>query len=81
MARPAPVKDSAMRNDKPWWEKVADYNDADQQDFLKGVFQGRLTYRPPLRGLTFIKGLGAGYQAREFAKPESWTGKKQDDRN
>ena len=70
-----------MRNEKPWWEKVADYNDADQEDFLRGVFQGKVTYRPRIQGLSYLKGLGAGYTAREFAKPQSWTGKKQDDVN
>ena len=63
-----------MRNEKPWWEKVADFNDADQREFLQGVFQGRVTYRPRQFQARLI-GLGAGYKAREFAKPESWTGK------
>lgn len=69
-----------MRNEKPWWEKVADYNDADQEDFLRGVYQGRITQRPPLRGMAYLKGLSAGYKAREFAKPESWTGKQKNER-
>lgn len=63
-----------MRNEKPWWERVADFNDADQDDFLRGVFQGKVTYRPK-QGYSYVLGLSAGYKAREFAKPESWTGK------
>lgn len=63
-----------MRNEKPWWEKVADFNDVDQQDFLKGVFQGRTTFRPK-QAQARLLGLGAGFRAREYANPEPWTGK------
>lgn len=76
-ARPAPEKDSAMRDFKPWWEKVADFNDADQEEFLQGVFQNKTTYRP--RQLhSHVLGLSAGYKNREFARVESWTGKVND---
>lgn len=75
--RPAPEKDSAMRDFKPWWERVADFNDADQQEFLLGVYQGKLTYRPP-QPSSHLLGLSAGYQSREFAKPDSWTGRPND---
>lgn len=62
-----------MSDFKPWWEKVADYNDADQEEFLQGVFQGLTTYRPRQQQ-SYILGLVAGYRNREFAQPKSWTG-------
>lgn len=66
-----------MRDFKPWWEKVADYNDPDQREFLQGVYQGRITYRPP-QPSAYILGLGAGYQNRKFASVEPWTGVNRD---
>lgn len=75
---PAPVKDSAMRHEirygKPWWEQVADYNEADQDDFIKGVYTGRFTHRVR-QPQSYFLGLSSGYRAREFARPESHTGK------
>ena len=76
-ARPAPEKDSAMRDFKPWWEKVADYNDPDQQEFLRGAYQGMVTYRPPQPN-AYLIGLSAGYNNRKFANPDSWTGRPND---
>lgn len=63
--------------EKPWWERVADFNDGDQQEFLKGVFQGNTTYRPR-QGQSYIMGLAAGYRNRKFVKPESYTGRPRD---
>lgn len=62
---------------KPWWERVADFNDVDQQEFLRGVYQGKTTYRPP-QGQSYVMGLSAGYKAREFLTPESHTGRPND---
>lgn len=65
-----------MRDFKPWWEKVADFPDNEQEEFLRGVYQGKLTYRPP-QPSSYLMGLSAGYRNREFAQPQSWTGKQE----
>lgn len=64
-------------NQKPWWERVADFNDKDQEEFLRGVFQGKTTYRPR-QGQSHIMGLAAGYRDREFVQPKSYTGEPRD---
>lgn len=62
---------------KPWWEQVASFEDGkDQQEFMRGVFQGLTTFRPAQRQ-SYISGLVAGYKNRKFGKPESHSGKKQ----
>lgn len=67
-----------MQDFKPWWEKVADFNDVDQQEFLRGAFQTRITYRP--RQLhSHVLGLIAGYKNRKFVQPESYKGRQSDD--
>ena len=64
-------------NSKPWWEQVASFeNGTDQQEFLRGVYQGLTTNRPAQRQ-SYLMGLIAGYKNRPFAHPESHTGKKQ----
>jgi hypothetical protein len=75
LLEPAPEKDIAMSDFKPWWEKVADYRDDDQEEFLRGVFQGRTPYRPK-QPSPYLLGLAAGYRNREFARPESFKSNK-----
>lgn len=60
--------------EKPWWERVADFNDKDQQEFLRGVYQNKTTYRPS-QPQSYIMGLAAGYRDREFLQPKPFTGK------
>jgi hypothetical protein len=60
--------------EKPWWERVADFNDADQENFLRGVYQASTTYRPK-QPQSYIMGLAAGYRNREFVQPESYKGR------
>ena len=64
-------------NQKPWWERVADFNESDQEEFLRGVFQGKISSRPPQPN-SYIMGLSAGYRDREFVQPKSHTGKAND---
>jgi hypothetical protein len=62
-------------NWKPWWEQVATFeNGNDQENFLKGVYQGLTTNRPAQRQ-SYLMGLVAGYRNRPFAQPKSHTGK------
>lgn len=59
----------------PWWEQVASFeNGKDQQEFMRGVFQGMTTNRP--KRPSYVQGLVAGYKNRTFAQPNSYTGKK-----